>query len=134
MTQFVADYYAFAAKGYVHLGMQQAKPRPAGGTWVMFYPKSLPKNASLVHQITAGQVKVLFNGSAEVFEALQEKYKESLPQNASIDVTGKSVAISLEVPKLDPLQISFSKQQEKVAQALEALSVLEKMLSAQKAI
>jgi hypothetical protein len=109
--------------------MQKAKPRPAGSTWVMFYPKSLPKEINLVHQLAAGLVKVFFNGRAESFEALQEKYSSKLPDNASISVAGKSVAISMEVPKVDPLSVSFSQQQEKVVQALQYLSLLEKLVS-----
>jgi len=129
ITKFVSDYYSFASGEYAYLGMQKAKPRPAGSTWVMFYPKSLPKEINLVHQLAAGLVKVFFNGRAESFEALQEKYSSKLPDNASISVAGKSVAISMEVPKVDPLSVSFSQQQEKVVQALQYLSLLEKLVS-----
>ncbi len=130
MTKFVSDYYAFASEEYAHLGIQEAKPRPAGSTWVMFYPKSLPENINLVHQLTAGLVKVFFKGQAESFDALREKYDSKLPDNASIKITGKSVAISINVPKIDPLSISFSEQKETVIKALQKLSVLEKLVAA----
>lgn len=130
MTKFVADYFAFASEEYAHLGMQEAKPRPAGSTWEMFSPKSLPKDVDLVHQLTAGLVKVFFNGQAESFDALQEKYGSKLPDNASIDIAGKSVAISMEVPKINPLSISFSEQLEEIRSALQSLSLVEKLVSA----
>lgn len=130
MTKFVSDYYAYASGEYAHLGMQEAKPRPAGSTWIMFYPKTFPKGINLAHQLTAGLVKAFFTGKAESFDALQEKYKSILPDNASIEVAGKSVAISIEVPKVDPLTISFADQKEKVMQALQNLSILEKLVSA----
>lgn len=129
MTKFVYDYYVYASDEYTYLGMQEAKPRPAGSTWVMFYPKSFPKGINLTHQLTAGLVKVFFTGQAESFDALQQKYKSILPGNASIDVAGKSVAISMEVPKVDPLTVSFSDQREKVRTALQNLSMLEKLVS-----
>jgi len=130
MTQFVSDYYAYASVEYAYLGMQEAKPRPAGSTWIMFYPKSFAKSLSLSHQLTAGLVKVFFNGQAESFAELQEKYTSILPRNASLELAGKSVSISIEVPKLDPLATSFSDQKEIVEQALQNLSILENLVSA----
>jgi hypothetical protein len=130
MTKFVFDYFTFASREYAHLGIQEAKPRPAGSTWIMFYPESLPREINLVHQLTAGFVKVFFNGQAEAFDALKEKYSLVLPKNTFIDVAGKSVTISMKVPKIDPLSISFQNQLEKIRQALESLSLLEKVVSA----
>ena len=129
ITKFVSDYFSFASEEYAHLRMQQAKPRPAGSTWVMFYPESLPREISFIHQLTAGLVKAFFNGQAESFDALQGKYGSRLPEGASIDVAGKSVAISLEVPKVDPLSVSFSEQIDKVTEALQQLSVLAKLVA-----
>ncbi len=129
MTKFISDYFTFASEEYTHLGIQEAKPRPAGSTWVMFYPKSLPKEISLVHQLTAGFVKVFFNGQVESFDRLREKFSSKLPDDASIDIAGKSVAISMKVPKVDPLSISFSEQTEAIVEALRKLSALEKLVA-----
>lgn len=129
ITKFVSDYFSFCSGEYAQLGMQEAKPRPAGSTWIMFYPKPLPKEINLVHQLTAGFVKVLFNGKAELFEHLKDKYSLKLSPEASVEVAGKSVAISIEVPKLDPLSVSFTGQKEKVEQALQQLSVLKKLVA-----
>lgn len=129
ITKFVSDYYSFALRDYADLRMQEAKPRPAGSTWIMFYPKSLSKKVNLAHQLTAGQVKIYFNGMAESFTALQEKYNSKLPANATIEVTGKSVAISIDTPKIDPLAALFWEQRKEVIQALENLKLLEKLVS-----
>jgi len=129
LTKFVSDYFLFASSDYNSLGMQEAKPRPTRSTWIMFYPKSLPKGTNLVHQLTAGFVKVLFNGGAETFDVFRDKYGGKLSPGASIGVVGKSVAISIEVPKVDPLLFGFSEQKEKVAEALTQLSVLEKIVA-----
>lgn len=129
MTQFVFDYYAFAASEFSHLEMQKPKPRPAGSSWIEFYPKSLNKNMNLVHQLNSGFVKLFFYGQAESFGLLQEKFKSKLPPNTSIDLAGKSVAISMEVPKVTPLTNTFADEKEKVRQALAGLSTLEKLVS-----
>lgn len=129
MTKFVSDYYSYASSEFRHLEMQKPKPRPAGSSWIEFYPKSLKKNMSLVHQLNSGFIKVFFYGQAESIEILQEKYKSRLPPHTSIDVAGKSVAISKDVPKLDPLTNTFSDEKEKVRQALLGLSTLEKLVS-----
>jgi len=129
MTKFVSDYYIFATEKYAHLKMQEAKPRPAGSTWIMFHPESLPKNVSLVHQLTYGWVKVFFNGQAESFDSLREKYGSILPDDASIKIAGKSVSISMVVPKIAPLTIPFSEQKEIVNEALQKLSLLEKLVA-----
>ena len=129
ITKFISDYYTYSSEKYPDLAMQEAKPRPAGSTWVMFYPKSVPKEIYLAHQLTRGFVKAFFNGQADFIDDLEEKYTSILPDNASIDVAGKSVAISIEVPKVDPLSISFSEQLGKIKQALKNLSLLEKLVS-----
>jgi len=129
MTKFVEDYHTYVTDKYPRLGIQEAKPRPAGSTWVMFYPKSLPKGVNLVHQLTAGVVKVFFYGQAEAFESLKAKYEPILPSNAAIALAGKSVAISIEVPKIAPLSKPFSEQQENVEQALQYIVQLEGIVS-----
>ena len=129
MTQFVIDYYSFAISQCPELNIQEAKPRPAGSTWVMFYPKSLPKKSDLMHQLTHGLVKVFFNGQAEQFEELKEKYSSVLPVDAEIKVAGKSVAISIKVPKINPLETSFSESKEKIKDALKSLLVLKELVS-----
>jgi hypothetical protein len=129
MTKYVADYFVYSSQHYPHLNMQEAKPRPAGSTWISFHPKSLPNGAELAHQLTRGFVKVFFNGQAESYELLKEKYEERVPNDATIEIAGKSVAISLEVPKLNPLETSFEGEQEMVRQALHGLSELKKAVS-----
>ncbi len=129
ITKFVADYFSFVSEEYPYLKMQEAKPRPSKSTWISFYPKTLPEKTSLVHQLTAGFVKAFFHGQAESIVALQEKYSVKMPVGASIDIAGKSVAISMEVPKIDPLTVTFSKQKNKVRQALQKVLLLEKVVS-----
>ncbi len=125
MTNFVADYYKYAADNYPQLYMQKAKPRPAGSTWIMFYPPNLnDKGINLVHQLTKGLVKIFFKGLSEEFEKLETKYNPILPENASIGLAGKSVAISIKVPPIEPLSKRFEEERDKVDIALNHLVLL----------
>ena len=129
ITQFVNEYYALASQRYRVLGMQESKPRPAGSTWVMFYPISFPKNVALAHQMLAGSVKAFFYGRASDYEGLKDMLSRSLPPGASVELAGKSVAITLKVPPLDPLKVPFSEQEKQVIAALEKLLLLERSVA-----
>lgn len=134
ITEFVSNYYQFVAKNYPELNMQRVKPRPAGSTWVMFYPVSLPEKTDLMHQLTKGLVKLFFNGQAKNFEELKEKHSSSLPDGARISIAGKSVAISIKVPKVEPVSMTFEEQQEKIKESLESLVKLERYVASNKSI
>jgi hypothetical protein len=129
MTKFVSDYYAAYSKRFPSLGMQKPGPRPAGSTWVVFRPASFPQGVRLVHQLTAGRVKLFFDGQADRFDSIDAKFASRLPDGASIDVVGKSVAISMEVPKVQPLTIPFAEQSSQIDSAVEKLLQLEKLVS-----
>lgn len=129
MTGFVQQYVAYANQFYPELHVQAAKPRPAGSTWITFSPKGLPLNAELCHQTTAGFVKVFFSGAAEQFAALEQRFMPLLSSDQAIALAGKSVSISQEVPRLEPLSQTFVEQQKKVDTALVALRQLLALIS-----
>lgn len=124
MTQFVADYVRMAAEQFPDLGVQSAKPRPAGSTWIIFVPVAAPKGVYLVHQLTAGFVKAIFPGQVAVVDRLKVALAKSLPSDAAIVPAGKSAAISISVPVIDPLEQSVLDQQDRILTALEWIAVL----------
>jgi hypothetical protein len=125
MTEFVKQYVDYAVNNFKDLGIQEAKPRPSGSTWVMFNPHDLPKHMSLCHQLTAGTIKLFFSGPLSNIESVQEKYKDHINEKFKIAQTGKSVAISAEVKKVSPLTNSFEQERDKI---IEALNDLREML------
>lgn len=125
MTRFVRDYYEFASRTHGHLGMDDPKPRAPGHTWIYFRPKTLERKTFLVHQVTAGCVKAFFDGQIESLSRIQEAYAGRLPSDATIAPAGKSVSITIDVPKFDPLKGSFEEHLPTVAVAMEKLSLLE---------
>ncbi|MGY0194597.1 hypothetical protein ACWA7J_05915 [Leptothrix sp. BB-4] len=113
MTKFVEDYYEIAAREFSELKMQEAKPRPSGSTWVIFNPTGLPRGAYLCHQLAAGMVKLFFSPPSSM-ESVSHLYGPHISQEMKIEPAGKSVAILMQSPKIDPLNLSVSQQQEAV--------------------
>lgn len=123
MTKFVADYREQAMRVFPELMMQPAKSRPRGSTWITFHPEGLPGNAYICHQLTAGAVKLFF-GPPSSLDAVSEAYRPHLPDRVAIEAAGKSVALIIEVPRIDPLNQSVSKQEAEVFQGLKAAALL----------
>lgn len=72
---------------------------------------------------------MFFKGQANDYINIVEQYKDRLSDKMSIGVAGQSVAISMRVPKLAPLEKVFEEEQEKVDYALECLIQLSMLLS-----
>lgn len=123
MTKFVEDYYERAAREFSELKMQEAKPRPSGSTWVIFNPTVLPRGAYLCHQLAAGMVKLFF-GPPSSIESVSDLYRPHISEQMKIEPAGKSVAIIMQSPKIDPLNLSVSQQQEAVRIGLMTASEL----------
>ena len=121
MTSFVRQYWQLVQDRYPELRMSEPKPRPAGNTWINFYPSTFPKSIDLVHQVTGGFVKVLFNGRAPEFEAIEARYRDmaSTFPELRIQLAGKSVSIAVPVEPLAPLQQSFNASRGNVEAALD---------------
>jgi hypothetical protein len=123
MTNFVKQYVEFANENYPELNIQEAIPKPAGANWITFHPDILPPiGIGLAHLMTSGFVKLLFNGQANNYEKIFEKYKSRLSEQMAIGVAGQSVAIYMKVPKLTPMKKSFDEQRDKANVALKRLS------------
>jgi hypothetical protein len=129
MTQFVIDYYAFASSQFPQLGMQEPRPRPAGSTWIMFYPKNYKeKGVSLCHQMTAGFVKAMFSGMANKIEEIRERYSKYLTDEIQANIAGKSAAFEIKVREVAPTSKDFSDERENVVEALRAVSKLDTII------
>lgn len=124
VTTFVENYHELAQATHPELGMHQPKPRPAGSTWVSFSPAGKPKDVELVHQLTAGYVKVFFQGRAQDFATLEHELVHRLPPDATMAIAGKAAAIAIPVEKLELFEKSFEEQLDAIELALAKLSVL----------
>ncbi|HQR02855.1 MAG TPA: hypothetical protein PK974_01960 [Rhodocyclaceae bacterium] len=121
MTDFVRQYWDAARSQYPDLNMPEPKPRPAGSTWINFFPAALPKSVDLVHQLTGGFVKLFFKGQAPKVTEIEERYKDiadALP-GLEVQLAGKSVAISVPVEPLAPLAQPFADCREPAIAAMD---------------
>jgi hypothetical protein len=124
MTSFVKDYVMYAREYYPDLSVEDAKPRPAGNTWIGFQPKGKPKKVGIVHQLTAGFVKILFAGKSDEVDVFREKYDDQPIADLEVSATGKSVALAVPVPEIDPIGEAFSDSRDQVAEALRKMTEL----------
>lgn len=122
LTRFADEYYNFATKRFPDVAMVSPKPRPSGSTWISFRPAWFPKQMDIVHQMTAGYVKLFFRGAARQFEEIQQLYCPALPSGCDVIPAGKSVALAVEVPQIAyPESKDFCECMEEAEQALSAV-------------
>jgi hypothetical protein len=126
MTEFVSEYWKYVQANHQSLGMPEPKPRPAGSTWINFFPTGFPKTIDVVHQLTAGYIKVFFKGRAPEFQSIEARYKDmaSLFPGLEVALAGKSVAISIPVDSVKPLETTFAAGKYGVASALDVVERL----------
>jgi len=126
VTIFVKQYFEYTNEKYPALKMQEAKSRQAGSSWIEFYPDVLPsgREVILAHQMTNGEVKLLFKEKANDLEAIRAKYQSSLSERMSIKKAGQSAAILMRVAKISPLEKNFDEVKEIIDSALDCLSQL----------
>ena len=123
MTAFVQQYHALASTSFPALRMQAPKPRPATSTWILFSPPALRKGLQVWHQTSAGSVKLMFNNAIDDIDAIRVRYAAHVPDGMFVAPSGRrSVALSLEVPQLDPLTTAFDAQSERVVAALRGVA------------
>ncbi len=126
-TAFVEQYH-LAAQAWPRLQMLKPKPRPAGSTWISFRPDVLPTGASIEHQVTAGQVKLMFHGAAERLDALREQLLPYLAPMMEVQRAGKSVAVSMRVPPIPAITVPFVQVQAEAEAGLRAADALVAMV------
>lgn len=124
MTEFVKNYCAYALQISPSCGVQEAKPRPAGSTWVLFRPAGLPSEVSLYHQLTRGLAKLLIAGAADRVDALRLRFEPFLAEGVEFGTAGKSLSLSISVPKIDPLTHSLKQEEAHVREGIAAIDRL----------
>ncbi len=127
MTNFVANYHKLAVREFPELKIEEAKPRPAGSTWVNFLPNILPQGAIITHQLSAGMVK-LFLKPPHTIDSVIEKYGPNITAEMSVEQAGKSIAIILKAEKIDAINVSFEQQEDQVRLGLSKAGELLKLL------
>ena len=126
VTTFVKQYFEYANEKYPELKMQEVKPRQAGSSWIDFYSDVLPpgREVTLAHQLTNGELKLLFKEKGHDLETIRAKYQGGLSGRMSIKKAGQSAAILMKVEKISPLEKTFDEVKDIIDSALDCLSQL----------
>jgi hypothetical protein len=126
VTAFVKQYFEYANEKHPELKMQEPKSRQAGSSWIDFYSDVLPpgREVTLAHQLTNGEVKLLFKEKANDLETIRIKYQDSFSGRMSIKKAGQSAAILMKVAKISPLKKNFDEVKGIIDSALDCLSQL----------
>jgi hypothetical protein len=127
MTAYVREYCELANRLAPECRVQEAKPRPAGSTWVQYRPPGLDKAVTVYHQLTAGHAKLFVAGAADDADSVLALFQPILPSEAEASVVGKSVAFSIAVPKLHPLNSTVSDERAAVESGIQAVQLLVSM-------
>jgi hypothetical protein len=121
MTSYVRDYCQLAAVLAPDCSVQEAKPRPAGSTWVQYRPPGFDRSVTVYHQLTAGHAKLFIAGAAEDAESVLAPFRAILPSDVEAGVLGKSVGLSIAVPKLSPLTKTVDEERASVELGVQAI-------------
>ncbi len=122
-TAFVQAYHR-QAQAFPRLQMPAPKPRPLGSTWISFRPDSLPKGASIEHQVTAGAVKLMLPGAAARLDEVEQLLRPLLLPGMEVERAGKSVAVVMRVPAIESLALPFAVVEDKALAGLRAADAL----------
>lgn len=123
-TVFFKEYISFARDRFPELGVQEAKPKPAGSSWIRFYPVGKSKGNLVLHQLSAGYGKVLLGGKADELDAYREKYADQPVADLEVARAGKSLGLVIPVPKINPATEPFAACQTRVSEAMQKLAEL----------
>lgn len=113
-TNFWHAYWQISKEIAPELGLKEPKKDiPAGSTFIIFKPKVLPKDISLVHKIDRGFIDLEFRNKGSQIEAFKEKYQQFLEEGMIIERAHKSAVIRVftEVLSFDK---DFDKQRQSV--------------------
>jgi hypothetical protein len=129
LTDFWASYYLLAQEVAAGLKMQKPGPKPANSTWAIF-PMALEQKRGLPHCEMAhkwpnAMVDIHLFGLAKHADVVEPAVEPLLGSGMKLRKASKSLAVSIEVPRLDP-RLPFDGQREAAEQGLLAALRLQK--------
>jgi len=108
MTSFAQYYLNYVQEHHPELNPEVAKPRPAGNTWIRFYPNPTDKMTQIVHQIYGNVIKIMLFNQAANFDFLSQQLAPHIDESLSVYISGKSVIVEAGAPDIDPIAQQFN--------------------------
>jgi hypothetical protein len=105
VTAFWAGYWQLACNEFPELQMPRPGGKGPGADWPDFRGNGLPPGTHILHKLADGKVDLELSGMADLEDEVRRTATQFLPDDASIEVTGKSLAVRLMVPPLDRWQL-----------------------------
>jgi hypothetical protein len=105
VTAFWAGYWQLVCKEFPALQLPRPGGKGPGADWPDFRGNGLPAGTHILHKLADGKVDLEISGMAALEDEVRRAATEFLPDDASIEVTGKSLAVRLMVPPLDRWQL-----------------------------
>jgi hypothetical protein len=124
-TRFFHEYWEIASREFPRLRMKRDRDRPAGSTWVQFYPDAgMPKPIGLWHKAAEIFTADLSFRNTRV-EALHEAVGDAVEAGMSVEQAQKSAVVRIRTP---PLSVIAGAQAQQAA-IREGLGAAARLLS-----
>ncbi|WP_018168736.1 hypothetical protein [Thioalkalivibrio sp. ALMg9] len=101
-SSFWREYWLYSCKYAPDREMREPGTKPAGSTFISFHSPELPRGVGLVHKFTHGYVDLQVSGAGPRLNAMRAELERSLAEGMKVTRAGKSGAVRLRVPRLDP--------------------------------
>jgi hypothetical protein len=118
-TSFWRDYWLLATAEAPELEMPEPANKPSGSTFIYFRPSIVKRGTSICHKFTRGFVDLQLAGMGARLNEVRIAQAKWIASDMHVVQAGKSAAIRLLVPKLDPAE-TITSQSESVRVGLRA--------------
>lgn len=123
VTKLWQEYYLFVTDKVPGINMGDPKSKPANSSFVYFKPSIIPLNTRLIHKMEKGYIDFELSGQAEKYTDIVAKYTDVISDDMEIVVTGKSLAIRIEVPTLS-FEKTFDEQLPAMGEVVSGLRLM----------
>jgi hypothetical protein len=113
VSDFWQQYWSTARLCAPQLGMRKPRPNSPRRGSIKFHPLGLPSGVSLIHKLSCDSVDLEFDHFGRRLEELDRIYGVHLGRRVSIVRVGRSAAIRVPVPNVNP-KLPFGPQEQSV--------------------
>ena len=126
VTLFWEKYYDMVENRFSDLKLNRIKgPRGSNANWPIFSTQI--KKVKIFHKSDRGYVDLTFRYVSQYYFEVYDIVKNVLKENMKLEQTGKSLAIRIDVPKID-FKKDFEEQEENVIKCLEVVRELQEFM------
>ena len=126
VTLFWEKYYEMVENRFSDLKLNRNEgPRGSDANWPIF--RTPIKKIKILHKADRGYVDLTFRRVSQYYYEVYDIVKNVLKENMKLEQTAKSLAIRIDVPKID-FEKDFKEQEENVIKCLEVVKELQEFM------